>query len=248
MILRALLALSTSVARPMGDHLWQSTLFVAMAGILAVALRKNQARVRYWIWLTASVKFLIPFSLLIALGSHLAKPRVSTPAQVVVYSAVEDFSQPFAGQQMPVVYHSAPSADPVSLLHLLPAMVVAVWLVGIFVVLLRWVIGWVRISLMVRKGASVGQGSEVDTLRRLESSLGVHKPTKLVVSRNWMEPGIFGIFRPVLIWPEGISQHLDDRHVEAILAHEICHARRHDNLTAILHMLVEAVFWFHPLV
>ena len=248
MILRDLLALWTSGARPMGDHLWQSTLFLAVAAILALALRKNQARVRYWVWLTASVKFLIPFSLLIALGSYLAKPRVSTPAQVIVYSAVEDFSQPFAGQQMPVIFHPAPTAAPVSLLHLLPAMVVAVWLVGIIVVLLRWVIGWVRISLMVRKAASVGEGPEIDALRRLESSLGVRTPIRLVLSPDWMEPGIFGIFRPVLIWPEGISQHLDDRHIEAILAHEVCHARRYDNLTAVLHMLVEGIFWFHPLV
>ncbi len=47
MILRNLLALWTSVARPMGDHLWQSTLLVAIAAILALALRRNQARVRY---------------------------------------------------------------------------------------------------------------------------------------------------------------------------------------------------------
>ena len=36
--------------------------------------------------------------------------------------------------------------------------------------------------------------------------------------------------------------------MEAILAHELMHVGRHDNLTAALHMLVEAVFWFHPLV
>ena len=117
MILRALSALWTSYAPQMANHLWQSTLFVVLAAILSFALRKNQARVRYWVWLTASVKFLIPFSLLIALGSYLAKPRVSTPAQVIVYSAVEDFSQPFAGQQMPVIFHPAPTAAPVSLLH-----------------------------------------------------------------------------------------------------------------------------------
>ena len=103
MILRALSALWTSVAPPMADHLWQSTLFVVLAAILALALRKNQGRVRYWVWLTASMKFLVPFSLLIALGSHLAKPRVSTPTQAVVYSAVEDFSQPFAGPEMPSI-------------------------------------------------------------------------------------------------------------------------------------------------
>ena len=33
-----------------------------------------------------------------------------------------------------------------------------------------------------------------------------------------------------------------------MLEHELAHWRRRDNLTAAVHMLVEAVFWFHPLV
>ena len=53
---------------------------------------------------------------------------------------------------------------------------------------------------------------------------------------------------PVLLWPEGLSEKLDDAHLEAVIAHELCHVRRRDNLTAAVHMLVEAVFWFHPLV
>jgi TonB family protein len=36
--------------------------------------------------------------------------------------------------------------------------------------------------------------------------------------------------------------------VEAILAHEVQHVRRRDNLAAAMHMFVEAIFWFHPLV
>ncbi len=56
----------------MGNHLWQSTLFAGTAGLLALTLRKNQARARYWVWLAASVKFLIPFSLLVEIGKRLA--------------------------------------------------------------------------------------------------------------------------------------------------------------------------------
>jgi uncharacterized protein (TIGR03435 family) len=246
MILRALFAL-LPFGEQMVDHLWQSTLFVVLAAMLAFVLRRDQARVRYWVWLTASVKFLIPFSLLIALGSHLAKPRASAPAQAIVSSAM-DISQPFAGLEFPDVYQAAPSPATVSLFHLLPTVVVVVWLAGIGVVLFQWVIGWFRISRMVRKAVPIGEGPEVDALRHMEASMGVRRPIGLVLSRDWMEPGIFGIVRPVLIWPAGISQHLDDRHVEAILAHEVCHARRRDNLTAVLHMFVEAVFWFHPLV
>ena len=248
MILPALSAFWTSYAPQMANHLWQSTLFVVLAAILAFVLRKNQGRVRYWVWLTASLKFLIPFSLLIALGSHLARPKASTPAQAVVYSAVEDFSQPFAGPEMPSISEAAPPPAPISRFHLLPPIIVAAWLGGILVALLVWAAGWIRVSRMVHRAVPLEQGLEVEALRRLESILGVRKSTRLVLSRDWMEPGIFGVFRPLLIWPEGISQHLDDRHVDAILAHEIYHARRRDNLTAVLHMLVEAIFWFHPLV
>jgi uncharacterized protein (TIGR03435 family) len=63
-----------------------------------------------------------------------------------------------------------------------------------------------------------------------------------------MEPGLFGIARPVLLWPRGISASLDNAQLEAILAHELCHLRRRDNLAAALHLFVEALFWFHPLV
>ena len=58
----------TSIAPAMGNHLWQSTLFAVVAGLLTLMLRKNQARARYWIWMAASLKFLIPFSLLVGIG------------------------------------------------------------------------------------------------------------------------------------------------------------------------------------
>ena len=63
-----------------------------------------------------------------------------------------------------------------------------------------------------------------------------------------MEPGVFGIVRPVLIWPERLSERLDEEQMEAILAHEMTHLRRRDNLAAAIHMLVEILFWFHPMV
>ena len=49
-------------------------------------------------------------------------------------------------------------------------------------------------------------------------------------------------------WPDRLSERLEDEHIEGILAHELVHVRRHDNLTAAIHMLVEVIFWFHPMV
>ena len=52
------------------NHLWQSTLFAGVAGLLTLALRKNPARVRHWVWVAASLKFLVPFSALVGLGGR----------------------------------------------------------------------------------------------------------------------------------------------------------------------------------
>jgi len=68
---------------PIANHLWQSTLFAAIAGLLTLFLRKNRARSRHWVWLAASWKFLIPFSVLISLGSHIhwrSAPQIRRPA------------------------------------------------------------------------------------------------------------------------------------------------------------------------
>jgi hypothetical protein len=59
---------------------------------------------------------------------------------------------------------------------------------------------------------------------------------------------VFGLVNPVLRWPRSVAERLDDQQVEAILSHELAHVRRHDNLTGAAHMLVEVLFWFHPLV
>jgi len=238
------------IAPGMGNHLWQSTLFAVAAGLLTVLLRKNHAQARYWLWLAASVKFLIPFSLLVNLGSLLAPSHASPAANGGFYVAVEAISQPFSAPAlaMPAIAQVAPAADSTSLLHWLPATMVAAWLCGFAVVLCVWCVRWRRVSAALRESSPLLEGREAAALRRLERVAGTGKPIDIVLSRVSLEPGIFGIARPVLIWPEGVSKHLEDAHLEAILAHEVWHVRRRDNFWSAIHMLVEAFFWFHPLV
>jgi bla regulator protein BlaR1 len=140
---------------------------------------------------------------------------------------------------------SRAAASPV-LPHLLPALLAALWLCGFVAVLFVWHLRWRRILSAIREAVPLRQGREAEMLRRLGSIAGARKPIELLLSRTSLEPGIFGIARPVLIWPEGISERLEDAHLEAILAHELWHVRRRDNLAAAIHMLVEAIFWFYP--
>jgi bla regulator protein blaR1 len=245
MIPRLFFEMWTAFAPALGNHLWQSTIFAGVAGLLTLTLRKDHARVRYWLWLAASVKFLIPFSLLTGIGGRLAWFRASAATQTPFYFVMEEVGQPFT---QPTTI--APSAATVfsSLIHLLPAFLAGAWLCGFVAVLFVWYARWRRISAAQREAVPLREGREVEALRRLESVGEIREPIELLVSRGSLEPGIFGIARPVLIWPEGISEHLGEAHLEAVLAHEILHVRRRDNLSAAIHMLVEAIFWFYPLV
>ena len=247
MIPANLSAMWSEIAPAFCNHLWQSTLVAAAAGLLALTLRQNQARARYWVWLAASVKFLIPFSLLVEIGNGLAWSHSSAATSPEAFLVMEQVSQPFT-QAAKLIPGAATPTMLQSLFHLLPLLLTATWAAGFVVVLAMWCMRWRRVAAAARKSTPLHEGPEIEALRRLNRIAALRAPVEMVVSRDSLEPGIFGIARPVLIWPEGISEHLDDQHLEAVIAHELWHVRRHDNLAAAIHMVVEALFWFHPLV
>lgn len=237
-----------AIAPGVANHLWQSTIFAIAAGLLTLLLRKHNARARHWLWLAASLKFLVPFSLLVSMGSRLSpEPAAAPSVRPQVYFAMEEISQPFSQLGLRVTPAHAPSIA-LSILPQLTQAMGALWLAGFLAVLVLWCARWRRVSAATKHAVPLQDGREVEMLRRMEHIGGIRRPLAMLLSRTSLEPGIFGIARPVLVWPEGISQHLDDQHLEAILAHEVWHVRRRDNLFAALHMLVEAVFWFYPLV
>jgi len=83
---------------------------------------------------------------------------------------------------------------------------------------------------------------------RASTRMQVFLPVEVRASPVLLEPGVFGLFRPVLLLPADIMERLTSAQFDAVVAHELCHIRRRDNLTASVHMFVEAIFWFHPMV
>jgi bla regulator protein BlaR1 len=213
---------------PLANHLWQSTLGVAAVWLLTLALKKNRAAVRYWLWFAASVKFLIPFAVLVSLGSQIGWQRapVADTAQPQWSHVAENIGRPFSiaapgGQAV-----ASPGANP------LPLILFSVWLCGFLVSIGFWFRWWRQIRAAQKEAKALALGL----------------PIPVLSSPDRIEPGVVGIFRPVLLLPEGIAQRLTPTQLTTVLAHEMHHVQRRDNLTAAIHMLVEAVFWFYPLV
>ena len=226
-------------------HLWQSTVFAGLAWLLTIALRNYPARIRFSVWMAASIKFLVPFAFLTELGSRWALPNSRPLVNGTFYTVMEVINQPFAGGPLGARPPEAPVPDFLDHSWISIALA-AIWLCGCIVILIRWTRQWRRTRRLVNESASLAEGREVAALRNAEAQLEIRKTISVVVTANTVEPGIFGIVRPVLIWPAGLSDRMDDAHIASIVAHELEHVRRRDNLIAAFHTLVEAVFWFHP--
>jgi uncharacterized protein (TIGR03435 family) len=224
---------------PLLHHLWQSTVFAGGVWLLTLALRRNPAPLRYRLWLAASIKFLIPFSLLIAAGAQLPWPWHTGHTQPEVATVLSGVAQPLLQIWLPganAQFATVATTDPAKTLpraaDWLPFLLLSVWAAGTLLLLGRWTRSWLRLRAAVRCGEPVALADGTPALLLAENA----------------EPGVFGIVRPVLVLPRGIVERLSMEQLDAIVAHEICHMRRRDNLTAALHMVVEALFWFHPLV
>jgi bla regulator protein blaR1 len=216
------------------NHLWQSTLFAIAVGLISVALRRNQARIRYWLWFSASVKFFVPFTLLITFGSHLEwAPTVQQITPPAVSSAMGQISQPFSDFSR--MAEPTPPSTPGDAAQFTIAVLALVWMSGAMALALSRLRLWRRVRAVVR----------ASTLRHVP---GIPSGVDVRSAPGLMEPGVVGWWRPVLLVPQGIEDHLTPRQLDAIIAHELCHVRRRDNLTSTIHMVVEAIFWFHPLV
>ncbi len=230
------------------NHLWQSTWCLLVAALLVRAMRTNRASVRHGVWVAASLKFLIPFTALVALGNHIEIPARTVSAPLIVTGAIETVSEPFPFAASPIAPTTSPERPAVGRLGLLPIVVAGAWMCGFIAILRTWRLRWKRVTAAVDGGTPVEDGREAEILRRVESAAAIRSPLHLVLSEADLEPGVVGVLHPVLLWPRAISGRLSDEEMAAIMAHEVSHARRCDNLTAALHMVVEALFWFHPLV
>ena len=123
---------------PVANHLWQSTAFAVAAALITLPLRRNSAQVRHWVWITASFKFLIPFSL-------LAWRTAPITAQRNFSLVLHQVSQPFAAPVNAEILRM-PAQQPASIL---PVLLFAGWACGVAGIAAAWWIRWRRSAAAV---------------------------------------------------------------------------------------------------
>jgi bla regulator protein blaR1 len=148
-------------------------------------LRKNHARIRYWLWLMASVKFPFPFSLLAGVGSHIAWRRGSATANTGVYIAMDQLGRRFSQSRMSPVSDATPAMHSFGLIDLLPALPGGDVALGCRSRVVRAMAANFRGHAESNAVMPLREGREVETLYRLQRAAGMSK--QIEIRAIWLD-------------------------------------------------------------
>lgn len=129
---------------------------------------------------------------------------------------------------------------------LVPWLVFA-WALGVLAFALRTWLGWLAVRRL-RASARACAGPAVETLARLARRLRLARAVGLWQSALVEVPTVVGFLRPAVLVPASALTGLTPRQLEAVLAHELAHIRRHDYLVNLLQTAVETLLFYHPAV
>ena len=126
--------------------------------------------------------------------------------------------------------------------------IVWAWCFGVVAFATRPLVGWYTVHRLRTVGVSPVPASVHSVLERVSQRLGLRRAAQILQSTLVQVPVVVGYFRPVILVPMSVISGLPASQLEAILAHELAHIRRHDYLVNLLQTLVETVFFYHPAV
>jgi uncharacterized protein (TIGR03435 family) len=194
------------------------------------------------------VKFLVPWPVLVWMGDRMnvwSRADVPPPRPNGAFF-VDAFAQPFTQARFVTSQPPAPVAG--SSLDTVMTVVIAVWMAGVTLLMVRWAVRWIQLRRVVRTATPAGSGRELDIFRRVQRTDPRFAHVALALTERPIGPGVAGSVWPVVLWPRGISERLTDEEMTSVFAHELCHVRRRDNVISALVRVAETLFWFHPAV
>lgn len=231
---------------------WQGALVGVLTAVALAALRKGAADVRY---VVASIGLSLMLTLPAVTAIQFWRSATPVPASAALEYSTATLPAPAAqpsvtnGDQTQA--ESAPSSsrmrDSIHIERWLP-MLVMVWLTGVVVLSLRLMSGWLWVQRLRNHGTAPAGDGWPQTARRLCRRLHIARPIRLLESTIVDVPTVIGWVKPVILMPASALAGLNPHQLEAILAHELAHIRRHDYLVNLLQTMVETLLFYHPAV
>lgn len=251
----------------LAHFLWQGVITGLVLAVLLTFLRHKSANTRYIVsCITFFSMLLFPLlTFLFLISDHSGStpfsttftPPVNNPAVLsdnasITASSIssndgEDVNQPATPISEQEALQAIWNHFCFRIKPYLPSFVL-IWIVGIFILSGWRLLGWIGLHRLKKHHVAPILLDLQDRFTILIHKLGISKSVKILESSLADIPLTIGFFKPVILIPSSVLSGLSPEHLEAIIAHELAHIRRHDYLINLFQTIVETIFFYHPVV
>lgn len=229
---------------------WQAALVGAVAGLTFWALSEIDA---HWRYLVACCALLIMTAMPVVTATRAYRhyrQATATASAVAASQEIPAWTQGSNGnsaESRSVTLGSGNTvSDSGSWNDFLPVMVL-VWFAGVLVCSARLTGGWLLVRRMIRRGSPVTDELAA-SVSVLALRLHIIRPIRTLESALVNTPTVVGWLRPVILLPLSAIAGLTPEQLQAVIAHELAHVRRHDYAVNFLQRVSETLFFYHPAV
>ena len=245
---------------------WQFSLLVSAVFIFSLLVSKASAGFRYWLWCIALLRLCLPLG-------WLAPPQmgIAVPDPPEVRLIVFPLLTPEPSLTLPVgdtvpttarpqLENRAPALTSPAVTSKVPpggyrlsaaGYVFCGWLVAsaLAVGMVLW--RGAALHWKLRRACPVQRADLLELVEKCRRRSGMKRSLKLC----WLDgasvingPFVFGLLRPQIVLPRRMAEHWELAALEPILLHEMAHLRRYDLVINCIQLIVQILYFFHPLV
>jgi beta-lactamase regulating signal transducer with metallopeptidase domain len=202
----------------------KTSALLGVVGLVSVVLRRQSAAFDHLLWTSAlALCVLMPIAVFLLPAHSVA----TLPTGILQVSSQSSSSTPNLT---------------------LTSILLALWLIGTSVVVMRELLADVGLSRWRRHARPLSSARWIATLAHTSIARGLDDcGMRVLESQHIASPCTWGVLRPVLLLPTAGDAWPESARRSALL-HELAHVQRRDALSTLISRLACAIHWYNPLV
>lgn len=226
--------------------LWQGLVIGLIAYMVLRIWKRHNPQFKYMVGLLALVAILVS-TIITFLHEYHPEQVISETVGMTTPEGIFKETINITGDETLITSHMSVAAIQQKIPAAFP-WITSIWLLGVVILSIRFAGGFILVSRYRRKEISSLPSYLEERFRRLMRRAGITRKINLKLSGKVLVPTVIGVLRPMVLIPAGIISLMPLEQLDSILAHEIAHIRRYDFLINIFQSLMEALFFYHPVV
>ncbi len=233
---------------------WQVSILIGLIWILDRLSFRASSLFRYMLWFIVLLRLCVPVSMTIPVSIENyfeLKTGIDIPF-INTMIPLDPITQRFEFKTLPLstsmeIFPEPAEIDASKALYDYAGIL---WFTAVFLICALILVRVLWIKRLLKRCAPVKRPDLCSMVARLGREMGIKRPVSLfyMSMKNVDTPSVIGVFRPGIFLPRKIADEWALEDIEPVLLHELAHVKRRDLTINWLQVIVQVVYFFHPLV